>query len=85
MQFEYKTKGTCSGKILFEIENNKVKNVEFIGGCNGNLKAIGAICEGMTVDQIEKAFTGIDCGGKGTSCSDQLAKCLHQALQQVKG
>lgn len=83
--FMCKPQGVCARLVEFDLDGDTVHNISFVGGCNGNLKAIGAICEGMTVNQIEKAFTGIDCGGKGTSCSDQLAKCLHQALQQVKG
>lgn len=83
--FMCKPQGVCARLVEFDLDGDTVHNISFVGGCNGNLKAIGSICEGMTVAQIEKAFTGIDCGGKGTSCSDQLAKCLNQALQQVKG
>ena len=75
-----KPQGVCARLVEFDLDGDVVHNISFVGGCNGNLKAIGAICEGMTVAQIEKAFHGIDCGGKGTSCSDQLAKCLHEAL-----
>ena len=80
MQFEYKTKGTCSQRILFEIEDNKLKNVQYIGGCNGNLKGIGALVEGMDVDEAISRLEGIQCGMKATSCPDQLA----QALKEVK-
>lgn len=80
MQYEYTTKGTCSRSILFEIEDNKVKNVQYIGGCNGNLKGIGALVEGMDVDTVIARLEGISCGGKPTSCPDQLARALKQAI-----
>lgn len=78
MQYEYKTKGTCSQKIFFEIEENKVKNVEFLGGCNGNLQGIGKLVEGMDVDEVIARLEGIHCGMKPTSCPDQLATALKQ-------
>ncbi len=81
MQYTYATKGTCSREILFEIEDGKVKNVQFIGGCNGNLKGIGALVEGMPVDEVIARVEGITCGPKATSCPDQLA----QALKAAKG
>ena len=83
MQFEYKTKGTCSGKILFEIENNKVKNVEFIGGCNGNLKGICSIVRGMKAEQVIERFEDVKCGFRSTSCPDQIAKNLKKALAEM--
>jgi uncharacterized protein (TIGR03905 family) len=76
MQYEYTTKGTCSRTILFEVEDGKVKNVQFIGGCNGNLKGIGALVEGMSVDEVISRVEGITCGMKSTSCPDQLAQAL---------
>lgn len=79
MQYEYKTKGTCSQRILFEIEDGKVKNVQFIGGCNGNLKGIGALVEGMAVSDVISRVEGIRCGMKSTSCPDQLAQALKEA------
>ena len=79
MQYTYKTKGTCSREINFEVENGKVKNVQFIGGCNGNLKGIGALVEGMGVDEVISRVEGIKCGMKATSCPDQLAKALMEA------
>lgn len=81
MQFEYKTKGTCSQRILFDVEEGKVKNVQFLGGCNGNLKGIAALVEGMNVNDVISRVEGIKCGMKSTSCPDQLA----QALKEVKG
>ena len=81
MQFEYKTKGTCSQKIFFDIEEGKVKNVQFISGCNGNLKGIGSLVEGMDIDEVIKRLEGTTCGMKATSCPDQLAAALKQAKE----
>ena len=80
MQYEYKTKGTCSRSILFDLENGKVKNVQFIGGCNGNLKGIAALVEGMDVQDVISRVEGIQCGMKSTSCPDQLAQALKGAV-----
>ena len=85
MQFEYKTKGTCSQHILFDIEDGKVMNVQFIGGCNGNLKGISALVEGMNIDDVIARVDGIRCGGKETSCPDQLATALKQAKAKLEG
>ena len=74
--YEFKTSGTCSQRILFDVENGKVKNVQFIGGCNGNLKGIAALVEGMDVDAVIERVRGIRCGMKQTSCPDQLAQAL---------
>ena len=82
MQYEYKTKGTCSQRILFEIKDNKVRNVNFIGGCNGNLQGISKLVEGMDVDEVIERIGGICCGMKPTSCPDQLATALKQAKEQ---
>jgi len=79
MHYEYKTKGTCSQKILFDIENEKVTNVQFIGGCNGNLKGISALVEGCEIDEVISRIEGIRCGMKATSCPDQLAQALKEA------
>ncbi len=83
MQFEYKTQGTCSQRIFFEIEDGKVRNVQFLGGCNGNLKGIGSLVEGMDVDAIISRLEGTTCGMKNTSCPDQLAKALKEAKSQL--
>lgn len=83
MTYEYKTKGTCSSRITFDIEGNVVKNVKFTGGCNGNLKGIASIVDGMTVEDIEKKLSGITCGFKSTSCPDQLAKAVREAYSQA--
>ena len=82
MQYEYKTKGTCSQRIFFDIEDGKVKNVQFVGGCNGNLKGIAALVEGMDADEAIRRLEGIDCNGRGTSCPDQLANALESALKE---
>ena len=79
MHYEYKTKGTCSQKILFDVENGKVSNVQFIGGCNGNLKGISALVEGVEIDEVITRIEGIRCGMKATSCPDQLAQALKEA------
>lgn len=78
MQYEYKTKGTCSQRIFFDIEDGKVKNVQFVGGCNGNLKGIGSLVEGMRVEDVISRLEGIRCGMKATSCPDQLAAALKE-------
>lgn len=78
MQYEYKTKGTCSQKIFFDVEGGKVHNVQFVGGCNGNLKGIGALVEGQKVEDVIARLEGIHCGMKPTSCPDQLAKALKE-------
>ena len=78
MHYEYTTKGTCSRTILFDLEEGKLKNVQYIGGCNGNLKGIGSLVEGMQIDEVITRLEGISCGGKGTSCPDQLASALKQ-------
>ena len=80
MQYTYQTSGTCSREILFEIEDGKVKNVQYIGGCNGNLKGISALIEGMDAQEAIARLEGITCGPKSTSCPDQLAKALKKAL-----
>lgn len=83
MQYEYKTKGTCSQRILFEIIDGKVKNVQFIGGCNGNLQGISRLVDGMEVNEVIERIEGIHCGMKPTSCPDQLAKALKEAKPQT--
>lgn len=79
MEYKYRTSGTCSRSITFEIDNGIVKNVSFEGGCNGNLKGIGAIVEGMKVQDVIDRLSGIRCGFKSTSCPDQLARALKEA------
>lgn len=75
----YKTKGVCSSNIEFEIEDGYVKNVVFIGGCNGNTQGISALVEGMKVEDVIRKLEGIRCGMRSTSCPDQLAKALKES------
>lgn len=79
MEFTYKTKGTCSREITFEVNEGKVSNVKFFGGCNGNLKGISALVEGQNIDDVISRVEGICCGPKSTSCPDQLAQALKAA------
>ena len=81
--YQYKTRGTCSQQILFDIQDGKVHNVQFIGGCNGNLKGIGSLVEGMDVDDVIARLEGTTCGSKATSCPDQLAQALKQAKENM--
>lgn len=74
----YQTQGTCSREISFDVEGNKLKNVSFKGGCNGNLKGIGKLVEGMNIDEVINRVEGIQCGARPTSCPDQLARALKQ-------
>jgi len=82
MRHTYTTKGTCSRQISFDLDGDIVKNVEFIGGCNGNLKAVAALVEGLSIEQIEERVKGIKCGFKSTSCSDQLAIAVRAAYDK---
>ncbi len=72
--------GVCSTLIEFEIDDGKVHNVRFTGGCNGNLKAIGKLVEGKDAKEVAKILIGNDCAGRGTSCADQFAQAIMQAL-----
>lgn len=78
MDYEYKTRGVCSRKINFSVEDGKVCKVAFDGGCNGNGKGVAALVEGMDVDEAIRRMEGIKCGMKNTSCPDQLAQALRQ-------
>ena len=80
MKYTYIPKGVCSRQISFDIEDNIIKNVQFIGGCNGNLKGIASLVEGMKVEDVIKKLEGISCGMKPTSCPDQLAQAIKQAI-----
>lgn len=82
MKYSYNTKGTCSTKIDFEIEDNRLHNVSFTSGCNGNLKAISKLVEGEKVDDVINKLSGIKCGFKSTSCGDQLAKALESVKEK---
>lgn len=76
---QYRPKGVCSQSIDFDIEDNKVKNVSFVGGCSGNLQGISRLIEGIDVNEAISRIEGIRCGFKSTSCPDQLAKALEEA------
>ena len=85
MRQSYRTYGVCSVQINFDLDDDVVSNVEFIGGCNGNLKAISKLVDGMTVDQIEGYLKGNTCGYKPTSCADQLAIAVRMAYDRTHG
>lgn len=84
MHYTYSPKGVCSQKIDFDIDGDVVTNITFYGGCNGNLKAVSKLCEGMTVSYINEKLLGNDCNGRGTSCADQLAKAVAVAYEKSK-
>ena len=84
MRYTYKTKGVCASQISFDLEGNLVRNVAFEGGCNGNLKAVSILVDGMTVDRIEELLKGNTCGMKGTSCADQLAIAVRTKYEESK-
>ena len=84
MEYTYKTNGVCSSLIKFELNGNVVKNISFIGGCNGNLKAVSKLCNGQTVEYIEEKLKGNTCGFRQTSCADQLAKAVRIASDENK-
>lgn len=79
MTFEYSPRGVCSQRMVFDIENDIVKNLKVIGGCNGNLQGISKLVEGLPVDEVIRRLEGIRCGMKPTSCPDQLAQALKAA------
>lgn len=83
MTYTYKTKGTCAVQITFDIDGDKITNVNFLGGCSGNLKAISRVVDGMSVEEIEDYFSGLTCGYKDTSCSDQLSKAVRCAYNEL--
>ncbi len=79
MHYDYKTENVCSQTIGLDIDGDVVSNISFVGGCNGNLKAIATLVDGWTVDQIESKLKGNLCGRRPTSCADQLAKAVRAA------
>ena len=79
-KFTYKTRGVCSRSISFEIEDGKMHNVRFEGGCHGNTQGLAALAEGMDASDLVQRLEGTDCRGRGTSCPDQLAKAVKEAL-----
>ena len=84
MRYEYKTENVCAQIISFDIEGNVIKDIEFYGGCNGNLKAISTLLDGWSVEQIEEKLLGNTCGRRPTSCADQLAKAVREAYNCSK-
>ena len=82
MKYSYKTRGGCAMEIRFDLDGDVVRNVSFYGGCDGNLKAISKLVDGMTVDEIERKLRGNTCGRKPTSCADQLARAVREAASK---
>ncbi len=82
MRYTSKTKGTCSSSVSFELEDGIVKNISFLGGCNGNTSGISSLCEGMPAKEVVARLKGIRCGFKSTSCPDQLACAIENALEK---
>ena len=80
MHYSYKTKNTCSTQIDFDIIDGKIRNVSFQGGCNGNLKSISRLVDGMDANELVKKLKGVECRDKKTSCGDQFAKAVEEAL-----
>lgn len=81
-RYDYTPTGVCARKISFGIEDGKLSGVSFVGGCNGNLKAISKLLEGQSAAEAVRILKGNDCNGRGTSCADQLAQAVEQALAQ---
>jgi len=79
----YKTTGTCSTEINFELRDGRIYSVSFVAGCDGNLKALGILAEGMDAEELVKKLKGLHCGRKNTSCGDQLAAAVAQAVAQA--
>lgn len=84
MQYTYKTHGTCSQQIEIDLDGDVITNVSFLGGCNGNLKGLAKLVQGMKIDDIIDRLDGITCGFKSTSCPDQLAQALKK-IKEEKG
>lgn len=82
MDYKYRTNSVCAMEINFHIDGNVVTDIHFTGGCNGNLKAISKLVDGWTVEQIEEKLSGNTCGGRPTSCADQLAKAVRKAYEE---
>ncbi len=82
MQYTYQTRGVCSRKITFDLEDDCVKNVRFLGGCSGNTQGIAALVDGMNAEEAVRRLRGIRCGAKATSCPDQLAIAIETAIKQ---
>lgn len=85
MDYTYRTQMVCAQEIRFHIEGDVITNIRFLGGCDGNLKAIGKLVDGWTVSQIEEKLRGNTCGRKPTSCADQLARAVRAAYEAAQG
>lgn len=83
MTVEYTPKDVCSRKIEIDIENGIINKVRFVGGCNGNTQGISKLVEGMKAEDVISRLEGVNCNGRGTSCPDQLAKALKEAIKQA--
>lgn len=83
MKYSVKPKMVCANQIDFELNGNIVTNVKFYGGCDGNLKGISSLVEGMTVEEIQKKLSGITCGFKSTSCPDQLCNAILEKYNSI--
>lgn len=85
MVYKYNPVGVCSKQITIDIDENDetIKDIKFLGGCHGNLQGISALCKGKTIDEITKSLKGINCGMKGTSCPDQLARALEKIKEEI--
>ena len=84
MRYDYATEMVCSQQISFDLDDNIVSNIEFVGGCDGNLKAISKLVDGWTVEKIEEYLKGNLCGYRPTSCADQLARAVRKAYDEQK-
>ena len=84
MHHDYRTQMTCSQMISYDLDGDVVSNISFLGGCNGNLKAISKLVDGWTVEKIEEYLKGNLCGSRPTSCADQLARAVHKAYDESK-
>jgi len=82
MTFEYRPTGVCSRRFVFEIDNNIIESAYVEGGCHGNLQGISSLIKGMNVNEVIAKLEGIKCGGKPTSCPDQIAKAMHAFLEK---
>lgn len=82
MQYTYQTRGVCSRKITFDLEDDCVKNVRFLGGCSGNTQGVAVLVDGMNAEEAVRRLQGIRCGAKATSCPDQLAIAIEAAMKQ---
>ena len=83
MHYTLYPKGVCSTQIDLDVTDGKIHNLSYTGGCNGNLKALGAMCEGASAEEVIRRLSGITCGYKATSCSDQLARLVQDAMKKM--